>query len=373
MNMLRFLIPLVIVVASCNKKIPQVSTTTPEVKIETRAASAPIAKNIIFLIGDGMGLGQITAGMYANGNFTALEDFPVVGLHKCHASNNLITDSAAAATAFSCGVKTFNGAIGVNSDNVSVKTILEEAEEKGLATGLVATSTIVHATPASYIAHNKSRSNYEEIAEDFLDTEVDLLIGGGKKYFDRRSDDKNLLTDMSTYNVYSFLDTELKDIAIDVTKNLAYFTADDSPLSYDQGRDYLVPAAKLSYEFLKRKNDNGFFIMVEGSQIDWGGHANNQNYIITEFIEYDKVIRDALEFAKRDGNTLVVVTADHETGGFAIQRESTMDSLVTAFTSDYHTGTMIPVFAYGPGSDMFSGIYDNTSIYDKMRKVLGWE
>ena len=369
---LRFLIPITFLVTSCNKKMPQVSTASPEIEIESRAVERPTAKNIIFLIGDGMGLGQITAGMYANGNATALEDFPVIGLHKCYASDKLITDSAAAATAFSCGIKTFNGAIGVNPDTIAVKTILEEAEERGLATGLVATSTIVHATPASYIAHNASRNNYEEIAEDFLDTEVDLMIGGGKKYFDRREDEQNLLSKMESYNVYTFLDTELKDITIDPTKNLAYFAADDSPLSYEQGRDYLVPAAKLSFEFLKRKSDKGFFIMVEGSQIDWGGHANNANYIITEFMEYDKVIRDALAFAKRDGNTLVVVTADHETGGFAIQKESTMDSLVTAFTSDYHTGTMIPVFAYGPGSELFNGIYENTSIYNKMKKALGW-
>ena len=130
-------------------------------------------KNIILLIGDGMGLGQITAGMIVNDNYTTLEEFDVVGLHKNYAYDNLVTDSAAGATAFACGVKTYNGAIGVDHDTIPVKTILEEAEEKGLATGLVATSTIVHATPASFIAHNQLRRNYEEIATDFLNTDID--------------------------------------------------------------------------------------------------------------------------------------------------------------------------------------------------------
>jgi len=140
------------------------------------------AKNIILLIGDGMGLTQTTAGMYANGNKTELEKFEFIGLHKSHASDNLITDSAAGATAFASGIKTYNGAIGVDDNKSSVVTILEEAEAKGMATGLVATSTIVHATPASFIAHNESRKNYEAIAADFLKTEVDLFIGGGRNF-----------------------------------------------------------------------------------------------------------------------------------------------------------------------------------------------
>ncbi|MCB0644593.1 MAG: alkaline phosphatase, partial [Phaeodactylibacter sp.] len=122
------------------------------------------------MIGDGMGLTQITAGMYSNGNMLNLEQFPVIGLHKSYSKDNLITDSAAGATAFASGIKTYNGAIGVDSDTMPAKTILEEAEEHGLSTGLVATSTIVHATPASFIAHQKLRKMYEEIAADFLNT-----------------------------------------------------------------------------------------------------------------------------------------------------------------------------------------------------------
>ena len=340
----------------------------------TAKATPTRAKNVILLVGDGMGLGHITAGMYMNGNKLHLERFPVIGLSKTHASDHLITDSAAGATAFACGVKTYNGAIAVDPDTVSLKTILEEAEELGLATGLVATSTIVHATPASFISHVKARSMYEEIAEQFLNTEVDLFIGGGKKYFDRRvKDDRNIYEELSQkgYIVSNFIEEDLRDINIPKGRNFAYFTADESPLPISQGRDYLNPATTKALNHLD--NENGFFLLIEGSQIDWGGHANDTDYLVSEMIDFDNAIGKVLDFAEKDGETLVVVTADHECGGFTINYESKMDSLVTKFTTTGHTGTMVPVFAYGPGAENFSGIYDNTRIYHKMKKAYSWE
>ncbi len=341
--------------------------------LKERSSLAP-AKNIILLIGDGMGLSQITGGMIANGNRTVLEEFTITGLHKSFAYDNLITDSAAGATAFASGIKTYNGAIGVDPDTNAVVTILEEAELKGMATGLVATSTIVHATPASFIAHNRSRRNYEEIAEDFLRTDVDYFVGGGKKYFDRRNDERNLIEELRDkgYTISDYFTQDFNEV--DISGNMfGYFTADDSPLTAEQGRDYMEDATIKGLDFLDQKNDKGFFMMVEGSQIDWGGHAKNSDYIVTEFLSFDLTIRKALDWAKKDGNTLVIVTADHETGGYSINTGTTMDTLVTAFTTDYHTGTMIPVFAYGPGAEAFSGIYDNSAIYQKMRKAYGWE
>ncbi len=342
-------------------------------------SSMPIGKpkNVILMIGDGMGITQISAGLYSNDNQLFLEKFPVIGLHKSYASDNLVTDSAAGATAFACGVKTYNGAIGVNPDTIAVKTILEEAEEKGMPTGMVSTSTIVHATPASFAAHVKQRKMYEDIAADFMETEIDLIIGGGKKYFDRRKDGRDLYKEMSknNYQVSDYFQQDFSAVSAKSSKNFAYFTSDDDPLPVAQGRDYFVPACQFATAFLDNKDnrDKGFFLMLEGSQIDWGGHANNSDYIVTEMIEFDRAIGKILEFAQQDGETLVIVTADHETGGYAIQSGSTMDSLVTAFTSDYHTADLIPVFAYGPGAELFGGIYENTAIYDKMRKALEWE
>ena len=347
----------------------------PAWEIESTTSEGP--KNIILMIGDGMGITQISAGMYASRRKMALEYFPVVGLHKCYASNNLITDSAAGATAFACGVKTYNGAIGVGPDTTRVTSILEEAESKGMATGLVATSTIVHATPASFIAHQKSRKLYEEIAGQFLETEIDFFVGGGKKYFDRRTvDNRNLYQELEAkgYTVSDYFKEGFPDgDLIDYSRNFAYFTADNEPLPYTKGRDYLVPVTKVAPEFLKQHNEgSGFFLMIEGSQIDWGGHANDADYIISEMQDFDRAIEAALNFAKRDGQTLLIVTADHETGGFSINPGSKKDSLFTGFTSGNHTGSMIPVFAYGPGSELFAGIYENYDIYFRMRQALGF-
>lgn len=369
MKKLIFLI--LIGLAACNPR-PEQALPTPseEIKLVRRP------KNIILLIGDGMGLTQVTAGLYSNHNKLNLEQFHYIGLHKSYSSDDLITDSAAGATAFSAGVKTYNAAIGVNNDSLPVRTILEEAEAAGMATGLVATSSITHATPASFIAHVKSRTMMEDIAEDFLKTEIDLFIGGGKKYFDRREKDtRNLIQELEAkdYVVSDFVKQELQQVKVDHSKNFAYFTAEAEPIPVAQGRDYLVPASKLAPIFLNKRSNKGFFLMIEGSQIDWGGHANNSQYIITEMLDFDKAIGAILDFAKEDGETLVIVTADHETGGYSITSGSKMDSIVGSFTTDKHTAALIPVFAYGPGAELFTGMYENTAIYDKMRHALGFK
>ena len=328
------------------------TTNQPAVSTLQSIPNKVVAKNIILMIGDGMGLGQITAGMYANGNHLNLEKFPVVGLQKTYSYDNLITDSAASATAIACGVKTYNAAIGVNKDTIPVQSILEEAEIKGLKTGLVATSTIVHATPASFISHQPMRSMYEYIAADFLNSDIDLFIGGGYKFFNaQRTDERSLIPRLEKkgFTVSSLTHEELEEINLSSVRKLAYFTSNDSPIPKATGRDYLPKASILAANFLNRNKKQGFFLMIEGSQIDWGGHSNDTKYITTEVKDFDKAIGKVLDFAKKDKETLVIITADHETGGFAINPKSRMDSLIGAFTSTYHTGTMVPVFAYGPG------------------------
>ena len=369
----------IVTILGCKAK-QEVVTIEQEVEIiQDRAplTSEPgrTPTNIILLIGDGMGITQISAGLYSNSNYLNLERIQTIGLHKSYSSDKLVTDSAAGATAFACGVKTYNGAIGVDADTVPVKTILEEAEEMGLKTGLVATSSIVHATPASFIAHNPYRKNYEAIAADFLKTEIDYFVGGGAKFFERReSDDRNITQELVAkgYKMSNFFEADLQDITLEPTDKFGFLTAEDGAVPVAQGRDYFPLATTMGIEHLHKNNPNGFFLMAESSQIDWGGHANDANWIITEMLEFDKVIGQVLDFAEKDGNTLVIVTADHETGGFSINSESELNSLVTAFTTDYHTADLIPVFAYGPGSEHFAGIYENTAIYNKMRTALGW-
>jgi len=352
------------------------AASVPVVKGSLSESEAPpaIAKNVIFLIGDGMGLGQITGTMYAHKRPLNLERFKEIGLHKSTAFDKLITDSAAGATAFACGKKTYNGAIGVLPGGQPCKTILEMAQDNRRPVGLVATSTIVHATPASFAAHQPKRKMYEEIALDMFNTAPDYFVGGGKKFFDRRKDERNLIEEFKAkdYTIGNYFEHEFSNFPIPKNGKFGFLTADEDPLPVTQGRNYLFSATIKGINFLNAKSsDNGFFLMVEGSQIDWGGHANSADYIHSELVDFDRAIGQALDFAEKDGNTLVVVTADHETGGYSNTSDSTKDSLVTVFTSDYHTATMVPVFAYGPGASEFMGIYDNTKIFNKLKKVMG--
>jgi alkaline phosphatase len=295
-----------------------------------------------------------------------------IGFHKSHASDNLVTDSAAGATAFASGVKTYNGAIGVNARKEPVPTLLEMAEKKGMATGLVVSSSITHATPAAFIAHVASRENREGIALDFLKTEIDIFIGGGKEAFVRRKDERNLIEELKGkgYSITDFIQQEIHALDISTSKNIGYFTSNGEPLPITEGRDYLMPASLKAIDFLKDRSPEGFFLMIESAQIDWGGHANDANYVIKEMHEFEKIIDVVLEFARRDKNTLVIVTGDHETGGFTVQPGSKLNNIKVAFTTKSHTSLMIPVFADGPGAEVFRGIYDNTAIFEKIKAAL---
>lgn len=333
-------------------------------------------KNVILMIGDGMGLGQITAGLYSNNNRLNLEEFPVVGFHKSHSASDLITDSAAGATAFACGVKTYNNAIGLSADTLPCYTILEEAEDRGLATGMVVTSQITNATPGAFVAHQSLRVMNEQIAADLLETDIDIFIGGGLSYFvDRSFDKRNLRKELEAkgYLVYDYTQGNVHRVRMDLGKKFAFFTAENLPSGVNLGRNYLPYASQIAAQFLTQKSDEGFFLMIEGSQIDWAAHSNDANWMIKEMLDFDRAIGQILAFAKKRGDTLVIVTADHETGGVAINEDSRMNRLKLDFTTNHHTAAMIPVFAYGPGARLFSGIYENTEIYHKMKKALEWD
>lgn len=326
------------------------------------------------MIGDGMGLSQVSGAMYTSRKPLNLERIRHIGFHKSYAEGELVTDSAAGATAFACGIKTYNGAVGVNIDSIPQKTILEEVEEQGMATGLVATAFIVHATPAAFYAHQPIRVFNEEIAADLLKTDVDLIIGGGKKYFDRREkDNRNLIKELVAkgYEVTDYMGRELNEVNFSGKRKIVHFTADRHPVPVSAGRDYLPFASRIAPRFLKNMSpDKGFFLMIEGSQIDWAGHGNEGDLLIKETLDFDRSIGEVLDFAYEDKNTLVIITGDHETGGFALNPGSRKGKIETAFTTNGHTAALVPVYAYGPGAEEFRGIYENTAIYHKMKKLL---
>jgi len=362
---------LLLVSGGCQHHQQQGSAIVRAMPEEFDPARGP--QNVILMIGDGMGLSQITAALYSNDEQLNLAQFPIVGLQKSYSADNLITDSAAAASALACGVKTYNGAVGVNRDTIPVPSILEEARLNGLATGVITTSTIVHATPAGFLAHQPDRDMYEEIAVDVTRSGADLLIGGGKKFFDQRTKDfRNLCQELANndYLVSDFLQTDFNELIYSAGKGIVFFTSNGDPQPFAKGRDYLVPAVRMAPPFLEERSRKGFFLMVEGAQIDWGGHSNDLEMVIQETLEFDRAIGEVLKYAKEDGRTLVIVTGDHETGGLALVLGSKMNEVKGAFATDYHTGVLIPVFAYGPGAELFGGIYENTDIPRKMRQVF---
>ncbi len=324
-------------------------------------------KNIILFIGDGMGIAQISAGKIVKGRLN-LEEFKHIGLLMTHSQSDLVTDSAAAGTAIATGYKTYNHAISVSPDGMPLKTIIEYAQDVNKATGLVVSSSITHATPAVFAAHVDSRKKHSVIAEQIAASGIDVLFGGGWGYFvpvtttgSKRDDKKNLLAELSEYTTVIQTDEEFKKLG-NVDSVVGLFSKKALPKA-DKRHPSLVEMTKKAIEILS-KNKNGFFLMVEGSQIDWGGHDNDQDYVISEVIDFDDTVGVGLDFAKKNTQTLVLVISDHETGGFAIHDGSVKDKAVTesAFTRTDHTAEMVPVFAYGPGADDFTGIGDNTRI-----------
>ncbi len=332
-------------------------------------------KNIILMIGDGMGVSQVYAGITANHGQLNIERCKNIGFIKTYSASDYTTDSGAGATAFSIGKKTYNGACGVNSDSLPEKSILEIAEEHGLSTGLVATSSITHATPAAFIAHQKSRNMYNEIAEDFLKTDIDMFIGGGKNDFMKRRDSIDLTVKLKEKG-YKVL-FEMDDIKKVTSGKLAGLIADKHIPPYRDStrilRGNMLPDATIAALNILSNNKKGFFLMVEGSQIDWGGHANNTEYIVAEMLDFDRAVGKVLDFAEKEGNTLVIITADHETGGMSINNGNFEQGTVNVgYTTHGHTGVMVPVFAFGPGAEKFGGIYENYDIFYKMMNAFGF-
>ncbi|MEE3034993.1 MAG: alkaline phosphatase [Bacteroidota bacterium] len=325
--------------------------------------------NIILMIGDGMGLTQISAGTYFNDNSSALEKFDVIGLSKTQSANSLVTDSAASGTAMACGKKTYNGAVGVSMARQPLESILEICKSRDYITGLIATSSIVHATPASFYAKVESRREYQEIALQLSEHEVDYFVGGGEKHFNKRDDKRNLIDEMEEKS-YEIV-TSFSKFQKSESNKLGYFTYNDEPpRALDLRKPSLEDVLSSTLEKIEARQ-NPFFIMVEGSQIDWGGHGNDTDYIVSEFKDFNGAVDVAFEFAKKNQNTLVIVTADHETGGMAINKGNIKTLRFEAsYTTLGHTATMVPVFSYGPFSEKFSGIYENTSIFEKMLESI---
>lgn len=361
-----YLLPVLLFLTACTVARKQEKIDFQTIKFEDRP------KNIILLIGDGMALAHVSANLYWRGNNKSIfEEFPFIGFHKSLSFDDLVTDSAAGATAFACGNKTTNAAIGVlPPDNQPCTTILEEMDGLGWATGMVVTCSAPHATPAAFIAHREMRAQTEEIALDYLKTPLDCFIGGGEQYFDARGDKLNLVDSLRNKGYVIRRGLSFNKLPLDGSAPFMLFTDHREPGTASAGRNYLPGATTLACEYLKKRSEKGFFLMVEGSQIDWACHANDRTWLKAEMNDFDDSVRRALEFAAQDRSTLVIVTGDHECGGLALNKTDSKNDFKGTFVVRMHTGALVPVYAYGPQAHLFSGIYDNTDIYYKMRAAM---
>lgn len=334
---------------------------------KTRFKKRP--KNIILFIGDGMGVDHVFAGITANSGQLNMQNMTYIGFSKTQSADNYVTDSAAGGTALACGKRTTNGTIGLDANGNKITSILEYAERNEKVTGLVATSAITHATPAAFIAHQPERMMYEQIAADFLKTDIDVFIGGGGDFFTKRVDGRNLITELNEKGYR--IAYNLEEVQPVTSGKLAILTAPGHNPGFRKRGDMLTKATTKALDILSNAQSKGFFLMVESSQIDWGAHQNNAGYVIGELLDMDKALGEAMKFAIKDRRTLIIVTSDHETGGMSVEDgDITKGYVKTGFTTGHHTSVMVPVFAFGAGAEEFCGIYNNTAIFEKMYKLF---
>lgn len=340
--------------------------------------------NVIFLIGDGMGLSQLSSAYYFGEGEPQFSRFKDIGLIKTHSGSHKITDSAAGATAFASGIKTYNGAIGVDMDKKPAVTVLEQLHEKGYTTAVISTSSITHATPASFYAHVEERGMQDEIAKQLVESDVDFFAGGGTDFFYRNADGGNIIGTDGQSGGFKMDTSDITTPITDFSQRYGYLLAPDGMPQKNKNRgDFLAQATERSLEYVQGKKAP-FFIMIESSQIDWAGHYNDSDYLIAEMLEFDQIVGQVLDFAEKEGNTMVIVTADHETGGFTLSPQVTVDTTAGTSKSDYdviaptfsnggHSSSLIPIFAWGKGSDKFGGIYENTKVFNLIRQFTGLE
>jgi alkaline phosphatase len=339
-------------------------------------------RRIIVCIGDGMGFVQVQLARQraigADGRLY-MEYLPFTGIMRTHAANDLVTDSAAAGTAMACGIKTDNRKLGMTSNNKPQQSILELLAMKGWRTGLVSTSSVTHATPAAFSAHVEERGMEPEIAAQQLAGPVDVMFGGGRSFFaagkgSKRKDGRDLIAEGGQMGVQFIYSRDQLAGLIPGPRVIGLFA--DGGLTTYAPEPMLDEMTAKAIELLSAKckewfaPEPRFFLMVEGSQIDWACHANDADTTIRQTLLFDLAVKEAVEFAVKDRHTLVIVTADHETGGLTLPKK-TPGELDIKWSTGGHSAGDVPIFAYGPGAERFTGVLDNTDLFVRLVELTG--
>ncbi len=329
-------------------------------------------KNVILMIGDGMSLMHIQAAWTCNRGHLWLENAQFTGLSKTPATNRLITDSGSGGTSLATGYKTRYHAVGVDEDGNKLKSLVDYAKEAGKSAGVAVTCRLWDATPCDFLSHNIDRDNEQELIAEMANSPVDYVFGGGAKFFTNRKDGRNIFKELEKkgYKVFTSR-KDLETISKEKGNSKVYCVPFevDTPLPDERGD--LLARASIAGMNLLDQNKNGFFMMVEGSQLDDYGHFNQLDMLMKETLDFDQTFGSIIKWAAEDGETLVVVTADHETGGMTVLGGDYKEGRVEVnFSTKNHSGTMVPVYAFGPGSENFSGFMDNTDICWKIKALM---
>lgn len=336
--------------------------TTPNpyetVSVEAPAPDSEI-RNVILMIGDGMGLEQVSCAWTLNHGKLNLDNMPYIGISRTYSASDLITDSAAGGTALAAGQKTDNGFVGSDSNGEPLCSMLVKAAEAGKKTGVVTTCHLADATPADFCCHDDYRYHYDAIIADYADCGVDYIAGGGRDYFGpKRQDGRDIVSEMKDKG-YNYATTEEELVAAPLPV-LGLLSDDNLPVAQERGDLFRKMVARGIETLSVAAGDKGFAMMIEGSCIDDWLHENDIEKAMEELLDFDRTLGDVLQWAAADGHTLVVVTADHSTGALTLQDgDLKTGSIGVAFGNDSHNGIAVPVYAWGPGSQMFTGIREN--------------
>lgn len=326
-------------------------------------------KNIIFMIGDGMGLEQLsTAWIVNNRHMNITDNFPYVGLQWTYSASKLVTDSAAAGTALFTGSKTNNGMLAMSPDGQPLETLPEYARSKGWKTGMSVVCRICDATPAAYAAHHVNRDSLYSITSQMVDCGLDFISGGGLKWWENRPDGRDLTAEVEAKG-YTFV-KDLESLkAVEEGPVIALTAYTELPPALDRGTEHQEAVLK-ALELLD-DNKKGFFLMVEGSCIDDWCHANKVGFAVEEILDFDRTVGAVLEWAAQDGETLVIVTADHSTGAMTLLGGNVEgQSVAVNYANTGHNGVALPVYAWGPGAEKFVGIYENTELSQMIKEII---
>ena len=342
-----------------NTYVTQQSSYTPSFRNDGGKAKV---RNVILLIGDGMGNGAVNAAMYANGGELTMTNLKTMGYVRTQSADNFTTDSAASGTAYATGQKTRNGFLGVDTAAVEIKNLPEKLAPLGFACGVVSTDELDGATPAAFFAHQRSRGASEEIWADLAESSLVFASAGSRKTFENQPmKTRDSISDKFEV-VYSPDDAKIAG-----SDRLVYLP---ESVQYDERGDYLPSTTEMAIEYLSERG-KGFFLMVEGARIDKEEHGNNFKGMVRETLDFDKAVEAAIRFAEQDGHTLVIISADHETGAVTLGHCNPSDGYASGtFASSGHSPVMVPLFAYGPRSGEFTGTQENSDVSNKIFRIL---